>query len=98
LETIAMATERKAPGGAGSRRGEARPDDARRDDARWTEHLCRAADAFAAEMRGAVPPEFTKHAQGSMREALLAVRSLVDTAIDRMDREAKPKARKVDVE
>src|SRR5262245_27331091 len=65
----------------------------------WTEHLARAADAFAEEMRGAVPDEFSKHAKGSMKEALLALRSLLDRGIESLEgAESKPKARKVPVD
>jgi hypothetical protein len=68
-------------------------------DPRWTEHLMRAADAFARELRGTVPEEFSRHARGSVREALLAVRGLIDASIERLDREeqAQP-ARKIEVE
>jgi len=68
-------------------------------DPRWTEHLMHAADAFARELRGAVPEEFSKHARGSVREALLAVRGLIDVSIERLDREAQtPPAREIEVE
>jgi hypothetical protein len=68
-------------------------------DPRWTEHLARAAEAFAREMRGAVPDEFAKHARGSIRETLLAIRSLIDSGIQRIDREERERtARRVKVE
>ncbi len=69
------------------------------NEPRWTEHLVRAADAFAAEMRGVVPDEFSQHARGSLREALMAIRSLIDTGIDRLEHEERSRpARKIDVE
>jgi hypothetical protein len=52
---------------------------------RWSEHLVRAFEAFAREMHGAVPPEFARHARGSAREGLLAIRSLIDAKIARID-------------
>lgn len=65
----------------------------------WTEHLARAAEAFAHEMRGRVPEEFTKHARGSLKEGLLAMRSLLDAGIERIEREEREKtARHVPVE
>lgn len=68
-------------------------------DPRWTEHLMRAADAFARELRGVVPDEFSRHARGSVREALLAIRSLIDTSIERLEHEeSKQPARKIEVE
>jgi len=67
-------------------------------DPRWTEHLMRAANAFAREMRGVVPDEFSHHARGSVREGLLAIRSLIDASIERLDREEQVPARKIEVE
>jgi len=69
------------------------------DAACWTEHLARAAEAFAHEMRERVPEEFTKHARGSLKEGLLAMRSLLDAGIERIEREEREKtARHVPVE
>ncbi len=68
------------------------------EDPRWTEHLMRAVHAFAWEMRGAVPDEFSRHARGSVREGLLAVRSLIDSSIERLDRDEQQPARKIEVE
>jgi hypothetical protein len=67
-------------------------------DVRWTEHLARAAEAFASELRGVVPDDFSGHARGTLREALLAVRSLLDTGIDRLEKQEPSKPRKVEVE
>ncbi len=69
-------------------------------DTEWAEHLARAAEAFAREMRGVVPDDFSKHARGSLKEALLAVRSLIDTGIERLEKEPEKTraARKVKVE
>jgi hypothetical protein len=67
-------------------------------DLRWTEHLMRAANAFAREMRGVVPDEFSQHARGSLREGLLAIRSLIDSSIERLDREEQAPAHKIEVE
>lgn len=65
----------------------------------WTEHLARAAECLADELRRCVPAEFSNHARGSLREALLAVRSLLDTGIERLaEEERKTKPRKVEVE
>ncbi len=66
---------------------------------RWTEHLARAAEAFAVELRSCVPEKFSDHARGSLREGLLAVRSLLDTGIERLEQEEKrAEPRKVEVE
>jgi hypothetical protein len=66
---------------------------------RWSQHLVRAVDAFAREMHGAVPPEFARHARGSARECLLAIRSLIDAKIARIDAmESNQERRQVPVE
>ena len=74
------------------------PKETRAGDVRWTEHLARAAEAFADELRGSVPEDFSSHARGSVREALLAVRSLLDGGIDRLEAEEKKSPRKIEVE
>jgi hypothetical protein len=69
------------------------------DPTTWAEHLARAAEAFAREMRGSVPEEFTKHARSSVKEGLLAMRSLLDAGISRIDRVEREKTvRRVPVE
>jgi hypothetical protein len=46
-----------------------------------------------------VPDEFAMHARGSIRETLLAIRSLIDSGIQRIDREERERtARRVKVE
>lgn len=66
---------------------------------RWTEHLLRAAEAFARDMKGVVPDRFTHHSRSSIREALCAVRSLLDCGIEHLEDEPGPaRRRKVDVE
>jgi hypothetical protein len=68
-------------------------------EARWAEHLMRAADAFAREMRGVVPDGFSEHARGSLREGLLAIRSLIDAGIEQLERQEHARAgRKIDIE
>ena len=68
------------------------------DHGRWTDHLARACDAFVTEMRQAVPDGFSTHARGSMREALMAMRSLLDAGIDHLETKPEQTARKVEVE
>jgi hypothetical protein len=67
-------------------------------ESRWTDHFVRACEAFAAEMRGAVPEPFSSHARGSLKEALLAMRSLLDAGIERLEEKPATPARKVEVE
>lgn len=54
----------------------------------WAEAL----GELEGTMRGLLPAEFWQHRRAAHREALLAVRSLLDAAIERADRE--PPARK----
>jgi hypothetical protein len=49
----------------------------------WTEAL----RAVEGTMRGILPPAFWQHRRAAQKEALLAVRSLLDAAIERADRE-----------
>ncbi len=65
---------------------------------RWTEHLLRAAEGFARELRGAVPEDFRDHARQSARQALLALRSLLDSGIECLEKKEARAARKVPVE
>jgi len=39
---------------------------ARGEGACWAEHLARAADAFAREIRASVPDEFSQHVRGAL--------------------------------
>jgi hypothetical protein len=55
-----------------------------RDDPRFTEHLARAAEAFMREMRGLIPDDIARRARGSLRDALLAARSVIDSGIERL--------------
>lgn len=97
MESAAHGTERAGSGTAGAETGSGRAEGA--PEVRWPEHLARACEAFASEMRDCVPREFARHARGSVREALLAVRSLIDAGIEKIDRESKDaEPRKVPVE
>jgi hypothetical protein len=49
----------------------------------WTEALREVEGA----MRGWLPPAFWHHRRAAQKEALLAIRSLLDAAIERADRE-----------
>lgn len=46
----------------------------------------------------ALPDEFTEHARAAQKETLLAIRSLVDAAIERAEEKPKRKATKIEVE
>lgn len=62
----------------------------------WVEHLSKAFEAFIRDLRGVLPEETHKHLQASRKELLLALRSLLDREIEKLEEEPK-KARKVEV-
>ncbi|MFQ6013842.1 MAG: hypothetical protein ACE5NP_00180 [Anaerolineae bacterium] len=71
----------------------------------WDEHFAKGMAGLWKEMMAAgeqfLPPEeFRRHCRAAGKEALLAVRSLFDTAIERLEEEkpAKKKATKIKVE
>ena len=47
---------------------------------------------------GGIPSEFRKHMRASRREQLLAMRSLIDAMIARLEREERPPKQAVEVE
>lgn len=57
---------------------------------------------FQASVRALLPEEFWEHRRAAQREALLAVRSLIDAALERLEEEeraARPKrVKKIEVE
>ncbi len=65
----------------------------------WVEHLGKAFDAFFKDLKGVVPDETYNHLKGSKREMLLAIRSIIDREIERLEKEQKKgKAKKVEIE
>ncbi|MEP7200086.1 MAG: hypothetical protein ABI874_09730 [Chloroflexota bacterium] len=66
----------------------------------WEEHLKAGMDGLKSEMRESFESRDTlntvrKHGRAAMKEALLAWRSLIDGAIERVDAAEKPKAERV---
>ena len=53
------------------------------------EHMRAARKAFREGMESWLPPGFVQHKRAARREMLLAMRSLVDAAIEHMERDAK---------
>lgn len=64
----------------------------------WVEHLGKACESFVQEMKGVLPEEAYKHLRASRKEFLLAVRSLIDRRIERLEKEPQKKARRVEVQ
>lgn len=63
----------------------------------WTEHLGKAFEAFVRDLRGILPQETYEHLQASRKELLLALRSLIDREIERLEGTPERKARKLEV-
>lgn len=49
-------------------------------------------------LSGLLPAEFREHMRAAQREQMLAIRSLLDAAIGRMEKEEKPRRRATKVE
>jgi hypothetical protein len=67
----------------------------------WLAEGVKGLRATCKELRPFLPDEFRQHTKAARREMLLAVRSLVDAAIERTKEEHKPKkmrATKIKVE
>jgi len=64
----------------------------------WVEHLGKALEAFIRDLRGVLPEETYEHLRASQRESLLAVRSLIDRQIERLEKRPEKVARKVEVQ
>jgi hypothetical protein len=70
----------------------------------WEDYLAKTIKAFRTEVheggsKGLWPEEFWKHRRGAKKEMLLAWRSLLDAAIERLEKEPeKKKAEKITVQ
>ena len=70
------------------------------DTLSWDEHLKAGMDGLKDEMRDSLGAGDTisnvrKHSRTAMKEALLAWRSLIDGAIERIDKSEAPNAKRV---
>ncbi len=50
------------------------------------EHVKAAREEMRESIKGFLPPEFVEHRHKARKEMLLAFRSLVDAALERMDK------------
>lgn len=53
------------------------------------QHLRQAREELRSGLRTLVPPEYIQHRRAARREALLAMRSLLDHALKRLDESSK---------
>jgi hypothetical protein len=49
------------------------------------QHMRAAREEFRESIKGFLPPEFIEHGRKARREMLLAWRSVIDSALERMD-------------
>lgn len=56
------------------------------------EHMRAAREEFRESFRALMPPEFMEHRRKARKEMLLAWRSLIDSALERMDKDDKAPA------
>ena len=69
------------------------------DTLSWDEHLKAGMDGLKAEMKDSLGVGDTignvrRHSRGAMKEALMAWRSLIDGAIERIDKAETPGAKR----
>jgi hypothetical protein len=76
-----------------------------KEEPEFMQHTRAAGKAVVQQWKSLIPKEFWKHRRAARRETLLALRSLVDAAIERMEeaeekkpRRRRPSSRKVKVE
>ncbi len=64
----------------------------------WLAEGVKGLRAKYKELRPFLPEEFRQHSKAARREMLLAMRSLLDAAIERTEEKPKKKASKIEVE
>ncbi len=87
-----MATEKAKPK-AEKGKPESRPEEAKSVQEAWRD--------FKLSLRSLLPEEFWEHRRAARREMLLAARSLIDAAIERVERQETParkRAQKIEIE
>jgi|YelNatPaOPRAMG01_1025707.scaffolds.fasta_scaffold14081_3 hypothetical protein len=52
----------------------------------WMEYLSKACDSFFKEMKGFIPEDTYEHFKNSRKEFLLALRSLLDRKIEKLEK------------
>lgn len=64
---------------------------------KWIEHLAQACDSFMEEMFSFVPEETKKHLKNARKEVLLALKSVIERRIEKLEKPEK-EIKKVKVE
>jgi|Deesub1362B_J571_1020462.scaffolds.fasta_scaffold29000_2 hypothetical protein len=64
---------------------------------KWVEYLSKAVDAFIDDMKTVVPDETKTHLRNSVKEFMLAIRTLIDRKIEKIEGEKKEEGHKVEV-
>ena len=52
-------------------------------------HFKTAREEFRKSMEGVLPPGFVEHRNNARKEMMLAFRSMIDTRLERMEKETK---------
>lgn len=70
-------------------------DETTREEPEFVQHTRAAGKAFVAQWKSLVPKEFWEHRRAARLETLLALRSMVNSAIERLEEtEPKPRSRR----
>lgn len=64
---------------------------------KWIEHLSDAFEAFTEELAELIPEETRKHLRNARKELLLALRTLIDKKIEKLEK-PKKEVKKVEIE
>jgi len=64
---------------------------------KWLEYLSKAVDAFIDDMKTVVPDETKMHLRNSVKEFMLAIRTLIDRKIEKIEGEKREKGHKVEI-
>jgi hypothetical protein len=63
---------------------------AQAESSEFVKHVKEAGKSVAKQWGSLIPKEFWQHGRAARREALLALRSLVDSAINRLEEKENP--------
>lgn len=66
-------------------------------EGRWIKHLVKAWDAFLDDIFSFVPDESKKHIKNAKKEFLLAIRSMIDSKIQELNKETE-EVKKIEIE
>lgn len=73
--------------------------DVKEEKEHWRKHFAKGFDALFDELKDTVPADFKTHTKNSIKEVLLAMESLLDKGIERLEEKggSKKSPKKVEV-